>query len=163
MSESMDAEHIMRLTESQRAYLRLVLAHQSSKEIAQQFGISAHTVDKRIKEAMRILGVGSRIEAAKILAAAEAPSAVAAIKPPSPIALPETAPMATTSAGPGTAIRRGHELPLPWPLFAEPDRSLSILQRAGWLIGLIIGLALATGIFLSGLTALSTLLITLSR
>ena len=63
----MNDDPITRLTENQRAYLRLVLAHRSSKEIAQAFNISAHTVDKRIKEAMRILAVNRRIEAARIL------------------------------------------------------------------------------------------------
>ncbi len=146
----MDAEQITRLTDSQRAYLRLVLEHRSSKEIAQQFGISAHTVDKRIKEAMRILGVSTRIEAARILQASGEPGAV---------------PRASRDdVGERASIpeaNRSHDrrLPLPFPTSARPENNLTLLQRAGWMIGLIIGLALATGILLSGLTALSALII----
>ena len=146
----MSADPITKLTDAQRAYLRLVLAHQTSKEIAQQFGISAHTVDKRIKEAMRILGVSSRIEAARILESVPDEDIAVTDSP-----VPNDAP--AINAGP----RSDRRLPLPFPTTARPENDLSILQRAGWMIGLIIGLALATGILLSGLTAISTLVIAL--
>lgn len=177
----MNDEQIAKLTDSQRAYLRLVLAHQSSKQIAQALGISAHTVDKRIKEAMRILGVGSRIEAARILAASEAGTPGRGLGPqspdlaesrdfrPSPIIGGGENDVGTTGAGvvlrediSGYGAMGGvRGLPLPFPTRDRPNNSLSVLQRAGWMIGLIIGLAVATGILLSGLTALSTLLIAL--
>lgn len=178
----MNDDQIAKLTDSQCAYLRLVLAHQSSKEIAQAFGISAHTVDKRIKEAMRILGVSSRIEAARILASVEAYRPSQGLGPQSPDLAGTIAfrPSATSgggkdaigTTGAGLALREDltgygtadgalRRLPLPFPTRERPVNSLSILQRAGWMIGLIIGLAVATGILLSGLTALSTLLIAL--
>lgn len=59
------------LSEGQRACLRGVLAMRSSKEIAKELGISPHTVDKRLKDAMKILGVSSRVEAARMLASEE--------------------------------------------------------------------------------------------
>lgn len=149
---AMSAEHISKLTDSQRAYLRLVLEHRSSKEIAQQFGISAHTVDKRIKEAMRILGVSSRIEAARMLQSVDNPASAVSYS---------TGASASPPAAP--ADRRERGFPLPFPTSSQPSNELSLLQRAGWMIGLIIGLALATGILLSGLTALSTLLIALAK
>ena len=178
----MNADQIVKLTESQRAYLRLVLAHQSSKEIAQIFGISAHTVDKRIKEAMRILGVSSRIEAARILASYEPAAPDQGLGPQSPDlaearGFRPSPPLEGESNGIETTARRttlredlagyarfDHEergLPMPFPTRVRPSNNLSIVQRAGWMIGLIIGLAVATGILLSGLTALSTLLIAL--
>jgi hypothetical protein len=49
----------------------MVLAHMSSKEIARALNISRHTVDQRLKVAMRILGAANRLDAARILAAAE--------------------------------------------------------------------------------------------
>ena len=178
----MNVDQIAKLTDSQRAYLRLVLAHQSSKEIAQAFGISAHTVDKRIKEAMRILGVNSRIEAARILAASEADHPRQGLGPQSPD-LAETSEFRPSPSPRGvsngietrttvTTLREDlagyagsdhaeRGLPLPFPTRERPSNNLSILQRAGWMIGLIIGLAVATGILLSGLTALSTLLMAL--
>lgn len=178
----MNVDQIAKLTDSQRTYLRLVLAHQSSKEIAQTFGISAHTVDKRIKEAMRILGVSTRIEAARLLAASESDSPGRGLGPQLPDLAssrefpPSPAPGSKGNGGgtatTGIAVREDlayyggsdHEdrgLPLPFPTRVRPNNTLSLLQRAGWMIGLIIGLALATGILLSGLTALSTLLIAL--
>lgn len=150
MSESMSADPIAKLTDAQRAYLRLVLAHQTSKEIAQQFGISAHTVDKRIKEAMRILGVSSRIEAARMLdSMPRADTDVPARQHPADATVVDVGP------------QRDRRFPLPFPTSARPENDLSLLQRAGWMIGLIIGLAIATGILLSGLTAVSTLIIAL--
>lgn len=149
---SMSADPIAKLTDAQRAYLRLVLAHQTSKEIAQQFGISAHTVDKRIKEAMRILGVSSRIEAARMLESVPDEVIAVTVRP-----VPDDAP--AINADP----RSNRRLPLPFPTPAQPENNLSILQRAGWMIGLIIGLAVATGILLSGLTAISTLIIALMK
>jgi DNA-binding CsgD family transcriptional regulator len=143
----MDSEQISRLTESQRTYLRLVLEHRSSKEIAQQYGISAHTVDKRIKEAMRILGVSTRIDAARILQSRETVS-VSPGKQESP---------ATADA------QRERAIPLPFPTPTRPENNMSLLQRAGWMVGLIIGLALATGFLLSGLSALAALLIEIRK
>ncbi|HEX8262447.1 MAG TPA: sigma factor-like helix-turn-helix DNA-binding protein [Allosphingosinicella sp.] len=68
----MDRDRLARVSEGQRACLRLVLEHRSSKDIARVLAISPHTVDQRIRFAMKALGAGSRVEAARILAAAEA-------------------------------------------------------------------------------------------
>src|SRR4051812_34554931 len=65
----MEEDRATKLTEGQRACLRMVLQHMSSKDIARALGISPHTVDQRIKLAMRRLGAASRVEAARILAA----------------------------------------------------------------------------------------------
>ena len=174
----MSIDRISSLTESQRAYLRLVLQHQSSKRIAQQYNISAHTVDKRIKEAMRILDVGSRVEAARLLAEVEGRSL--GPQPPD-LAIPPFSATHAYRAGledgeSGSAgIMLGENprdfgthvgarpFPLPFPTPRRRENDLSILQRLGWTIGLIIGLALATGILLSGLSALSTLMVALGR
>lgn len=67
----MDEDRLAGLTEGQRACLRMVLRHMSSKDIARALSISPHTVDQRIRLAMKTLGVTSRIEAARLLAAAE--------------------------------------------------------------------------------------------
>lgn len=58
---------VERLTEDQRACLRGVLAHQTSKEIARHLGISPHTVDARIRSAIKLLDVETRREAALML------------------------------------------------------------------------------------------------
>ena len=58
---------VLRLTEGQRACLRLVLEHKTSKEIALALGISPDTVDKRLKTAVRTLGVHGRVAAAMMV------------------------------------------------------------------------------------------------
>jgi DNA-binding CsgD family transcriptional regulator len=55
------------LNNGQKDCLRLVMQHFSSKEIARNLGVSPHTVDKRLKQAILALGVQSRVEAARIL------------------------------------------------------------------------------------------------
>lgn len=64
------AARVERLTAGQRACLDLVDGHATSKEIALRLGISRHTVDARLRQAMQILDVGSRREAAMIWRAA---------------------------------------------------------------------------------------------
>lgn len=55
------------LTESERACLRLVYQHMTSKDIARQLGVSPHTVDMRLRQAIRKLEVTTRVEAARAL------------------------------------------------------------------------------------------------
>jgi len=60
------------LTDGQRDCLRLVYNHLTSKDIARVLGVSPHTVDMRLRTAMKTLSVGSRIEAARLLVQDEA-------------------------------------------------------------------------------------------
>ena len=55
------------LTDAERDCLRLVYQHMTSKDIARQLGISPHTVDMRLRQAIRKLEVTSRIEASRAL------------------------------------------------------------------------------------------------
>ncbi len=59
------------LSEGQKACLRLVDDHHTSKEIARILGISPFTVDQRLDAARRKLNAASRKDAAKIFAAIE--------------------------------------------------------------------------------------------
>ncbi len=63
---------LAQLTDGQRDCLRLVYQHMKSKDIARVLGLSPHTVDMRLRTAMRTLSVGSRIEAARLLVQEEA-------------------------------------------------------------------------------------------
>ncbi len=65
------------LTDGQRDCLRLVYNHMTSKDIARVLGVSPHTVDMRLRTAMKTLAVGSRIEAARLLVQDEAGGEVA--------------------------------------------------------------------------------------
>lgn len=68
---SMSAQSPLHLTEGQKACLRLVVQHHTSKEIARTLGISPFTVDQRLDAARRKLNAASRIDAAKIFDAME--------------------------------------------------------------------------------------------
>lgn len=65
------------LTDGQRDCLRLVYNHMTSKDIARVLGVSPHTVDMRLRTAMKTLSVGSRIEAARLLVQDEAGGEIA--------------------------------------------------------------------------------------
>ena len=64
-------DRVTQLTDGQRDCLRLVYGHMTSKDIARALGISPHTVDMRLRTAMKTLGVASRIDAARALIDAE--------------------------------------------------------------------------------------------
>jgi DNA-binding CsgD family transcriptional regulator len=68
---SMSAQSPLNLTEGQKACLRLVVQHHTSKEIARTLGISPFTVDQRLDAARRKLNATGRKDAAKIFAALE--------------------------------------------------------------------------------------------
>ena len=63
---------VHQLSDGQRDCLRLVYEHMTSKDIARVLGVSPHTVDMRLRTAMRTLGVDSRIDAARRLIDSEA-------------------------------------------------------------------------------------------
>lgn len=67
----MSAPESIELTEGQKACLRLVDDHHTSKEIARILGISPFTVDQRLDAARRKLNAASRKDAAKIFASME--------------------------------------------------------------------------------------------
>jgi DNA-binding CsgD family transcriptional regulator len=133
----MDAERIARLNEGQRECLRMVLRHMSSKEIARALGISRHTVDQRLRLAMRTLEAGNRIDAARALARQEGTEGYqpSAYQPPHI----DPAPTATPSAARTTR---------------EPGNDDG-LRRWGW----IMAIAAAAGVLFAavfiGLNALS--------
>jgi DNA-binding CsgD family transcriptional regulator len=61
------ATPLNQLTDGQRDCLRLVYNHMTSKDIARSLGVSPHTVDMRLRTAMKVLGVATRIDAARLL------------------------------------------------------------------------------------------------
>lgn len=55
-------ERVSRLTAGERDCLRRVYAHMTSKDIARELGLSNHTVDMRLRTAIKKLEVNTRIE-----------------------------------------------------------------------------------------------------
>jgi DNA-binding CsgD family transcriptional regulator len=80
----MATDPLERLTDRQKACLRLVRDGRNTKEIAQALDASASAIDKSIKLAMAKIGVNRRSEAARLLAAHEADRGYQPLAPPSP-------------------------------------------------------------------------------
>lgn len=62
---------LARLTASEKECLRRRLLPQTAKEMAIDLGVSPHAVEKRLKMARAKLGVGSSLQAARLLVASE--------------------------------------------------------------------------------------------
>ena len=173
----MDRNRIARLTEQQRACLRFVYAHLTSKEIAPRLGIEPGSVDQHIKAAMRVLGVGDRRTAARILAEHEGRTGFQ----PLVYQPPDIAPPAHSSTfGPpiesgwqpsglsGGAMREeqasfrvatsGGAPTLPLSIGTTGPGDLGWLARLAWIAAIAIGVALAFGALVSGVEALVRLL-----
>jgi DNA-binding CsgD family transcriptional regulator len=180
----MNSHLAARLTEQQRACLRLVYVNMTSKEIAPHLGIEPNSVDQHIKAAMRTLGVGDRRSAARLLADYEGrPSIQSLVYQPSayqPSAIatePDPARLAPWSEGeaerpggpsgevpgpaepdfPSPAAARARWPRLPLPIWGDRPDDLSVAQRLGWVLALMLVIALTFGVFLAGLDALARL------
>ncbi|MFT5330989.1 MAG: DNA-binding CsgD family transcriptional regulator [Parasphingorhabdus sp.] len=169
-----------RLNEGQRACLRLVLAHLNSKEIARELDVSPHTVDQRLRTAMRILQAQSRFEAARIFAALDQDNTYQPLIYQSLPVEPagkygnQNSSSATTrsekadtkddganadSGGAITALEQSdiRLRPLPIPRYRGEKNRLAPIERLGWILAIAIGAALSFGGLISGLEALSRL------
>jgi DNA-binding CsgD family transcriptional regulator len=174
--ESDMAERIARLSAGQLDCLRLVNEHWSSKEIAVELKISSHTVDQRIRQALQILGVERRAQAARVVAQYSGP--YQRLIHQSPYIEPDRVtahPRATVShqirhadraggaggAGFLTEQRPASFWPSLQPPFAtrsNPRNEMSVGQRLFWIAAIAIGTAFSAGMYLAGLESLGRLL-----
>ena len=174
----MTRERVARLTEGQREVLRRVNRHMQTKEIARELEISPDGVTQRVKAAMRILGVNSRRDAARMLADIEGQDLYPPqVYPPRDIAFeahPATFAPSTESGREQAPVMVGAmreeqaafqvvpQAPAKRFRFPLPSREgmpsdLNALQRLGWIMGLMLLIAFAFGVFLAGMEALSRL------
>ncbi len=168
-------DRVARLSAGQLACLRLVAGNYSSKEIAVELGISPHTVDQRIRQALHILGVARRTEAARLVAERDGPYQRLIHQSPHIAATPATGhPEAAVSqqirhadraGGAGDASFLTEQRPAFWPSpqppFAtrsNPRNEMSVGQRLFWIVAIAIGAAFSAGMYLAGLESLSRLL-----
>jgi hypothetical protein len=158
----------------------MVLQHMSSKDIARELKISPHTVDQRIRIAMGHLGATSRVEAAKLLAAHENtdPYQSFIYQPPDIVdaaPIPDTEDAlrcgeqsdGLTYSTAATAEARSTDLVeavapyqrdrWPFPIVEGQVNTLAPTERLGWIVIIAIGSALAFGMILAGMDALSRL------
>lgn len=172
---------VSRLSDGQRQCLVFVNQHLSSKEIALRLGISPHTVDQRVRQALHILGVDKRGEAARMVA-----SAMRSSDDPAYQRLIHQPPYIDASPAPGhqkgavghqirQADRAGEtslvgieteqrlanswaSLPLPIATRSQPSNELSVGVRLLWIVLIAVGAAFSAGMFLAGLESLSRML-----
>jgi DNA-binding CsgD family transcriptional regulator len=172
----MDSKRIARLTEQQRACLRFVYAHLTSKEIAPLLGIEPGSVDQHIKAAMRTLGVSDRRTAARIFAEHEArhdaqplvyqPLDIASPTDPGTFGPPIESGWHSSGLS-GGAMREqqasfrvatsGGAPTLPLPIGTTRPGDLNWLTRLAWIAAIAIGVALAFGALVSAIEALGRL------
>jgi DNA-binding CsgD family transcriptional regulator len=166
----MAADPLSKLSEGQRRCLRLVLAHKSSKDIARELNISSHTVDQRLKLAMKILGASSRVGAAQRHAQLEAQYQPLIYQSPDIV---RAAASATNGASADAGVRAdavaeqravfeldaspSRALQAPVPIKGRSPSELGTWQRIGWIVVIMLAIALVFGVFVAGLEGLSRL------
>jgi DNA-binding CsgD family transcriptional regulator len=170
------AARVERLSAGQLDCLQLVNEHLNSKEIAVELDISPHTVDQRIRGALRILGVERRAQAARIVARYKGPYQRLIHQSPhipgeEQSGQPEAA-VRLQIRRPGRAGGDGEvafpaeqrvvtfapSLPLPFATRSNPRNEMSVGQRLFWIAAIAIGAAFSAGMYLAGLESLSRLL-----
>jgi DNA-binding CsgD family transcriptional regulator len=170
------AKRVARLTQGQLDCLRLVDQHLSSKEIAAELSISPHTVDQRIRQALAILGVERRKQAARLVAQFSGPYQRLIHQSPyierdSRAGHPEAAVgtqirHADRAGGAGAAGFITEQRPASfWPSLhppfatrSNPRNEMSVGQRLFWIAAIAIGAAFSAGMYLAGLESLARLL-----
>jgi DNA-binding CsgD family transcriptional regulator len=169
------AERISALSAGQLEVLRLVDQHLSSKEIAGLLGISSHTVDQRIRTAIRLLGVARRQDAARLVALAEPYQRLIHQAPyldPTPAddhpdgAISFQIRHADRAVGIGDdevleteqgATPPRSSLVLPWSTRSNPRNEMSFGHRLLWIVAIAMGASFSAGMYLAGLESLARL------
>jgi DNA-binding CsgD family transcriptional regulator len=170
-------DRVSKLTPGQLDCLRLVDAHLSSKEIAVQLGISPHTVDQRIRQALQTLGVERRSQAARLVAQhcgtyqrlihqlphieadEELDESGAAVS----IQIRHADRAGETREGPGSITEQEPKsfwssLQLPIATRSHPRNEMSVGLRLLWIVAIATGAAFSAGMYLAGLESLARLL-----
>ncbi|MEO8547844.1 MAG: helix-turn-helix transcriptional regulator [Sphingomicrobium sp.] len=150
MTDGVDTA-IEQLTQGQIECLVLVNQHLTSKEIGPRLGISPHTVDQRIRGALRILGMKRRAHAAQLVASRFTTTAMFQWQPA------RTEPFVEYQVRPFSTQRR-EPFPLPFATGHHPRNEMSISLRLLWIVGIASGSAFSVGCYLAGLESLVRLL-----
>jgi DNA-binding CsgD family transcriptional regulator len=174
-TEDVIRARIAKLTDGQLDCLRLVDQHLSSKEIANELGISSHTVDQRVRQALHTLAVERRTQAARLVAQYSGPYQRLIHQSPHIEALNEPGhPDAAASIQIRHADRAGGAggagflteqrpvsirpfLQLPFATRSNPRNEMSVGQRLFWIAAIAIGAAFSAGMYLAGLESFARL------
>ena len=150
MTDDLDVA-IEELTPGQIECLLLVQQNLTSKEIAPRLGISPHTVDQRVRIALRTLGCKRRAQAAHLVASRIKPKGLFQWHPQTkePFVKCEVRP---------AARRNPQRFPLPFATAQYPRNEMSIPLRLLWIVGIACGAAFSMGVYLAGLGSLARLI-----
>ena len=175
-SDALMAARVAKLSAGQLDCLLLVDEHLSSKEIAAELHISPHTVDQRIRQALAILGVERRTQAARIVSQHKGEYQRLIHQSPYIHGEEETGhPEAAVSHQIRHADRAGgigeagflteqrpvsfrSSLQPPFATRSNPRNEMSVGQRLFWIAAIAIGAAFSAGMYLAGLESLARLL-----
>jgi DNA-binding CsgD family transcriptional regulator len=170
------AARVERLTGGQLDCLKLVDQHLNSKEIAAELGISSHTVDQRIRQALATLGVERRSQAARIVAQYRGPYQRLIHQSPY---IPDRAESGQPEAAVSNQIRHADRagkvgaagfiteqrpasfwpsLQPPFATRSNPRNEMSVGQRLFWIAAIAIGAAFSAGMYLAGLESFARLI-----
>ena len=170
------SERVARLSQGQLDCLLLVDQHLNSKEIAAELKISPHTVDQRIRQALAILGVERRTQAARAVARYRDPyQRLIHQSPHIELGARRAEPEAAVSHQIRHADRAGEagtagfvteqrpasfrsSLQLPFATRSNPRNEMSVGQRLFWIAAIAIGSAFSAGMYLAGLESLARML-----
>ena len=183
-ADSVEESNVARLSDGQLDCLLLVDQHLSSKEIAVELGISPHTVDQRIRQALQILGVERRQQAARLVGRTKAPYQRLIHQSPH---IEDNASAGHSNGAVGFQIRHADRagetgqsgfagvelarsrteqrleessspLPLPFATRSQPRNEMSVGFRLLWIVLIAIGSTFAAGMYLAGLESLARML-----
>ena len=150
MTDDLDVA-IEELTPGQIECLLLVQQNLTSKEIAPRLGISPHTVDQRVRIALRTLGCKRRAQAAHLVASRIRPKGLFHWHSKA------NEPFVEYEVRPATR-RNPQRLPLPFATSLYPRNEMSVPLRLLWIVGIACGGAFSMGVYLAGLESLARLL-----
>ena len=172
-------QRLARLSRGQLDCLELVYHHHSSKEIAATLGISSHTVDQRLRQAIHTLGVARRSTAARIAADAgmftgnyqrlihQSPHIDAdCLYPQTDAAVSHQIRHADRAGGTSPVgviteqmpAQGWSSLPLPFATRSQPRNEMSVGLRLLWIMIIAMGALFSAGLYLAGLESLSRML-----
>lgn len=125
--------YISLLSAAQIETLRYVYEHKNSKQIARVMGVSPHTVDERVRRALKKLNVSNRIEAARILALNGVFDHVTPYQSLTyqSIDLGDDAPHADADGG-RSSLRRLFDIGTPFPTASQPANRHGLMERIVW-------------------------------
>ena len=151
--------YISLLSAAQIETLRHVFEHKNSKEIARIMDVSPHTVDERVRRALKKLNVSNRVEAATILARH---GVFDQVTPYQPLTyqlfdLGDAVPADEAGAG-RSSIRRLFDIGSPFPTASQPANRHGLMERIIWPILIAFATILAFSALYSILVGLGRVL-----